>query len=126
MFFNLQASQEQNDIPNTFRAPKGFIFEIVDAHWTPIATSTNFSFLGVGHPEDPINLGTADGRIIAIVSTASALTHVDFCFGEPIRTKYFFLGADGAAAFSGIWIVTYKLVRASLSELIWEYVGKRR
>lgn len=109
-----------------FQAPVGKMYEISNVHFYPTAAGNNTVGIFDRTLEGVFTGVVLEERKPFAVYNASILTGLSINFDIPIRTKYLTMGRIGGATFGLITVIVYRFIEPTVSELIWEYIGKKR
>lgn len=121
---------DSNSDPVKFKAPKGFMYNIFDIHFSVTLAGSNI--VGVLNylledevDQDDWNVANAEG-VLAIIATNIAGQAEDFNFTKGEMTKFISIAANTSTVFACFIIIHFELVKASKTELILEWFRKGR
>lgn len=123
----INAFMTETTPPKFFKAPKGFMYEIFDIHFSILVGGSN----GIGVvpyqlEDEVVFLSTTTSEFLAFMPTDIAGNIADFAFTKGEKTKYITIAIQDSTAIGVIIIIHYELTHASRTELILEWFRKGR
>lgn len=119
----LITSESQLDI---YKAPKGKLYSITDVH-TSIGDIGNNVFLFLDSRVEVVSqrLEVVFENYFLAVST-DAVQNTSYHFSIPVKTKWITVGPTSGNSASIFYVIVYELLKGSIADLVWEFIGKGR
>lgn len=109
-----------------FSAVKNHLFEITDVQIALTGTGNNILGLFDYYVEDDDHgavMDFANSKPFVVLDTISQQSFYVH-FTVPIKTKYISMGRFGGTGFNGHVIINYRFVKASMADLVWEFLKR--